>query len=207
MPIPEERRRGNGKTSEHHRCTPEQPQEYRCLDPIGTFRVYHRGLRLGQIDADGRDPVQGACARTEPRPHHPRRPRYNRRGGQSGQDHQYRPVAHRSHATLQSRHLYRAFRPHPLAVRRIAGEQGARLQAWALLLQRARRALRGLPGSGAVAHRNAVPAGCIRAMRRVPRGTFQPRDPAGSLQGSQYRRGARPDRRTAPSSSSRPSHP
>ncbi len=55
------------------------------------------------------------------------------------------------------------------------------LQAGALLVQRAWRALRSLPGPGRTAHRDAVPAGYLRAMRRVSWQPFQPRDPAGPL--------------------------
>ena len=58
-----------------------------------------------------------------------------------GQDHQHRPVTHWAHPTLQPRHLHRPVRPDPHPVCRAAREQDARLQARALLVQRARRAL------------------------------------------------------------------
>jgi excinuclease ABC subunit A len=37
----------------------------------------------------------------------------DRRAGAPGQDHQYRPVAHRAHAALQPGHLHRPVRPDP----------------------------------------------------------------------------------------------
>ena len=52
--------------------------------------------------------------------------------------------------------------------------QGARVQGGPLLLQRQGRALRGLQGRRPDQDRDALPAGCVRALRAVPRQALQP---------------------------------
>ena len=87
--------------------------------------------------------------------------------GAARQGDRHRPVADRAHAALQPRHLYRRLHPDPRMVRRAAGGQDARLQAGALLLQRQRRALRGLPGRRRDQDRDAFPARHLRHLRCV----------------------------------------
>ena len=74
-----------------------------------------------------------------------------------------------------------------------ATRQGARLRRRALLLQRRRRPLRGLPGRRRGQGGDALPARRLRALRRVPRPALQPRDAGGAVQGPQHRRGPRHD--------------
>ena len=52
-----------------------------------------------------------------------------------------------------------------------------------LLVQRQGRALRGLPGRRPDQDRDALPAGRVRHLRRLPRPALQPRDPRGQVQG------------------------
>ena len=72
------------------------------------------------------------------------------------------------------------FTPYPRALRRPPGEQGARLQGRALLLQRQGRALRGLPGRRHPAHRDALFARCLRDLRGLRRPPLRPGDPRGA---------------------------
>ena len=65
--------------------------------------------------------------------------------------------------------------------------RGARLRPGPLLLQRRRRALRGLPGRRRGEGRDALPARRLRALRRLPRPALQPRDAGGAVQGPQHR--------------------
>ena len=73
-------------------------------------------------------------------------------------------------------HLYRRLHADPRLVRRSSGSQGARLSARPLLLQRQGRPLRGLPGRRRHQDRDALPAGRLRHLRRLPRQALQPRD-------------------------------
>ncbi len=121
--------------------------------------------------------------------------RQDRGAGAYRQDHRDRPVAHRPHAALQSRHLYRRVPAHPRLVRRAAGVEGARLPAGALQLQRQGRPLRGVPGRRHAADRDALPAGRLRHLRPVQRRALQPRDARGEVQGQIHRRRAQHDGR------------
>ncbi len=96
----------------------------------------------------------------------------------------------RPHAALQSRHLHRAVHAHPRPVCHAAGIARARLQAGPLQLQREGRPLRSLPGRRAEAHRDEFPARRLRHLRRVPRPPLQSRDAAGEVQGLFHRRPA-----------------
>ncbi len=75
-----------------------------------------------------------------------------------------RPGAHRAHAPFEPGHLHRRLRPHPQALRGSARGQGARLPARPVLLQRARRALRGLRRRRHHQDRDALPARRVRAV-------------------------------------------
>ena len=80
-----------------------------------------------------------------------------------------RSVADRSHAALQPGHLHRPVHADPRSVCDAAGIARARLQARPLQLQREGRALRGLPGRRAEAHRDELSARRLRHLRRLPR--------------------------------------
>ncbi len=101
----------------------------------------------------------------------------------------------RAHAALQSRDLYRRLHADPRMVRRAARGQDARLQARALLVQRQRRPLRGLPGRRRHQDRDALFAGYLRHLRRVQGQALRPRDARDQVQGQVDRRRARHDGR------------
>ena len=65
----------------------------------------------------------------------------------------------------------------------------------AFLLQRARRALRALPGRRRAAGEDALPAGCRGALPGMPRAALHPRDPGGALSRLRHRPGAGADHR------------
>ena len=111
------------------------------------------------------------------------RARRDRRARTDRQGDRDRSVADRADAALESGDLYGAFHADPRFVRDAAGIARARLQAGALQLQREGRALRSVPGRRAEAHRDELPAGRLRDLRRVPRPALQPRDAAGEVQG------------------------
>ena len=173
-----------------------QPARHRRRVPARRLHLRHRRLRLRQVHARQRDPLQGHGGAPQPRHQAARRrARRHRRRQAAGQGHRHRPVAHRPHAALQPGHLHRRLRPHPRALRADAGEQAARLQAGPLQLQRQGRALRDLQGRRADQDRDALPAGRVRALRGLQGQALQPRDAGGPLQGQEHRRRARDDRR------------
>ena len=65
----------------------------------------------------------------------------------------------------------------------VAGGQGARLQAGSVLVQRARRSVRGVQGRRHDPDRDALPARRLRPVRDVSREAVQPRDARGAIQG------------------------
>ena len=101
------------------------------------------------------------------------------------------PGAHRAHPALEPGDLHRRVRPHPQALRPDGRGQGARLPAGALLVQRARRALRGLRRGRDDQDRDALPARRLRALRDLPRGPLQPRHARDHVPGQDDRRRAR----------------
>ena len=119
----------------------------------------------------------------------------DRGAGAARQGDRHRPEPDRPHAALQPRHLYRRLHPDPRMVRRAARGQDARLQARPLLLQRQRRALRGLPGRRRHQDRDAFPARHLRHLRRVQGQALRPRDAGDQVQGQVDRRRARHDGR------------
>ena len=129
------------------RRPPAQPAPHRRLVPGRFVHLRDRRLGLGQVDARQRDPLQGHGQSPEPRLQTAaRRARRHRRGRTTRQGHRHRPVAHRPHAALEPGDVHGRLRPHSAALRPDAGEQDARLQAWALQLQREGRTLRDLQG-------------------------------------------------------------
>ena len=113
---------------------------------------------------------------------------------QLDQDHRHRPVAHRPHAALQPRHLYRRVRPHPRRVCRHQRRSRPRLQGQPLQLQRQGRPLRGLLRRRHPQDRDALPLRRLRALRGLRRQALQPRNAGGALQGKKHLRGPGNDR-------------
>ncbi len=106
-----------------------------------------------------------------------------------------RPDADRPHAALEPGDLHRSLHPRPRALLADARGEGARLQAGPLLVQRARRPLRGVQGRRDDQDRDALPARRLRPLRDLPRPALQQGDARGPLQGQGDRRRARDVRR------------
>ena len=172
--------RQEGQGGERHR---QQPARRHRELPARHLHLRHRRLRRRQVDADHRDPVQDRLDAAERRPPDPGALRGGRGARASRQGHRHRPVADRPHPALEPRHLHRRLRPDPRLVRRPAREQGARLQARPLLLQRQGRPLRGLPGRRRHQDRDALPARRLRHLRDLQGQALQPRDAGGAVQG------------------------
>ena len=158
-------------------------------------RVRHRRLGLRQVDAHQRHAVpRGRAA--------PLRQRGGARAARRDPGHrvlrqgdQRRPEPDRPDAALESGHVHGTVHADPRALR--AGEVGARARLWAraLLVQRERRALRGVPGRRAHQGRDALPSRHLRALRRVPRAALQSRDARDPVQGEEHPRSAVDDGR------------
>ena len=168
-----------------------QPQEDRRRVPGRQVHLRHGRLRLRQVDARERHRLQGARQPAQPRAdeagHAPRR-RGHRRLRQGDRD---RPAADRAHAALEPGDVHRSLHAHPRALLADARGEGARLQAGALLVQRARRALRDVQGRRADQDRDALPARRVRRVRDVQGRALQPGDARGAVQGQDDRRRAR----------------
>ena len=120
---------------------------------------------------------------------------------QHRQGHPHRPVAHRPHAALQSRHLHRRLHAHPRTVRHAARSPRTRLQGRTLFLQRRRRPLRSLPGRRPAPHRNELPARRLCPMRSLRRQPLQPRNARSEVQRPLHRRHTRHAHRRRPARS------
>ena len=144
-----------------------QPEEHRRRDPARAADGRDRRQRIGQEHARARRHLRGAQAREgrlgPPDRRAPqargRRVRHRRRSRGSG--------AHRPHAAVQSRDLPQGVRPDPGALRRDEGRAIARAHGQPLLVQRARRPLRGVRRRGRGQGRDAVPRRRVRAVRAV----------------------------------------
>ena len=196
IPSPKERRKPTQRPQAHgQRRARQQPQEHHRRH---SARPVHRGdRRLGrrQVDLPHRDALSRGRPQALRRARDPRRAQGDRGARAARQGDRHRPEPDRAHAALEPRHLYRRLHPHPRMVRRAARGQGARLQARALLLQRQRRALRGLPGRRRHQDRDAFPARHLRHLRRVQGQALRPRDAGDQVQGQVDRRRARHDGR------------
>ena len=135
--------------------------------PLNTLTVHHRRERVGQVHAGARRALRRAQAREgrlgqeggRARPPRGARVRHRRRARRSDAD--------RPHAAIEPGDLPEGLRSDPRAVRRHQGREGARPDRQPLLVQRARRPLRGLPGRGRGEGRDAVPRRRLRALRAV----------------------------------------
>ena len=181
-PAPVGDRRARQQPQRHHRGYSARP-------------VHHRHRRVGrrQIHLPRRDALSRRGAQILGLTRNAGRARRDRRLGAARQGDRHRPIADRPHAAHQPRHLYRHFQPHPRIVRRAARGQDARLRARALLLQRQRRALRGVPGRRRDQDRDALPARRLCDLRRVQGQALRPRDAGDQVQRQIHRRRARHD--------------
>ena len=181
--------------AETHRRPRQQPEERHRRNSARAVHLRHRRVRRRQVDAADRHALQGAGAAAQRRQRSPGPLRPHRRHRAPRQGHRHRPVADRPHAALQPGHLYRRVHADPRMVRRPAREQGARLRARPLLVQRQGRALRGLPGRRRDQDRDALSARRLCHLRRLQGQALQPRDAGGPVQGQVHRRRARHDGR------------
>jgi energy-coupling factor transporter ATP-binding protein EcfA2 len=90
--------------------------------------------------------------------------RVDRGSGADRQGHRYRPEPHRQDAALESRNVHGRVGRRARAVRVHARLACTWLLAGALLVQRARRAVRGVQGRWPDQDRDALPAGRVRAL-------------------------------------------
>ena len=118
-----------------------------------------------------------------------------------------RPVADRADAAEQSGHVHGRVRRNPQGVCQHPRRPRPRLQGRPLQLQPQGRPLRGVPGPGAAADRNELPARPLRQLPGVRRQTLQPPDARNPLPRPLDRRRAGHDRWRRRRSSSRTSRP
>ncbi len=189
------RDRGAGRPPPDRQEAPEgdrragqQPQRGDRRNSGGDLHLHHRGVRRRQIHLHHRDALQGRGAQTAQRLGRPGAARADRGAGELRQGHRHRPVADRAHAAVEPGDLHGRLPADPGLVRRAAGGQGARLRAGAVLVQREGRTLRSLPGRRVDQDRDALPAGRVRDLRRLPRPPLQPRDAGDPVQGQVDRR-------------------
>ena len=162
--VPAKRRTPVGLHRDRGRRAAQPASEIDVKIPLGVFCVRDRRVRLGQVDARQRDPVQGGRQPAAPR-------------ASSG------PGAHRAVSGLDQLDkiinidqspIGRTPRSNPATYTGLfdhirdlysqhAGGAGARLQAGPLLVQREGRALRGLPRRRPDQDRDALPARRLRA--------------------------------------------
>ena len=117
IPVPEQRRKGNGKYLKVLGAAENNLRHIDVSFPLGTFTA------VTGVSGSGKSSLVNeilynrlACDlnRAKTRPGRARRPGG---GGVPGQGHQHRPVPHRAHAPVQSGHLHRAVQRHPGPVR------------------------------------------------------------------------------------------
>ncbi len=124
----------------------EQPEERRRRHPDRRPDRRDRRLRLGQVHARLRDPLQGAppaALRDGRSAGRARRARARRPDRQGDRD---RPVPDWPDPALEPGHLHQGLRRHPEDLRRDPGGEGPGVPARPVLVQRPGRAVRGLPG-------------------------------------------------------------
>ncbi len=119
----------------------EQPAERLGELPARQPRGGHRCLRLGQVDARQRHPLQRPRQQAQRCAARARPAQDGDRSRPARQGRPRRPEPDRTHAAVEPRDLHRRLRQHAQALRRDDGGQGARLPAGPVLLQRQGRPL------------------------------------------------------------------
>ena len=147
----------------------------------GKSTLVHDIIYPGHQAAEGRH----GAARGRAPPARGRGVRQRRRAGG--------PDAHRPVAAVEPGDLPEGVRPDPRAVRRHQGRPGGGPDGQPLLVQRARRPVRGLRGRGPGARRDAVPGRRVRALRRLRRPAIQAAGARRDAEGQERAPGARPD--------------
>ncbi len=195
IPIPADRRKGNGGSIVIRGCREHNLKGIDIELPLGLFACITgvSGSGKSTLLTDLLYPVISNEVMEHRLAH--RRLRRDRGTREHRQDHQHRPEPHRPHAPVQPRDLRRGLLRHPRPVRLAAGIEGARVEAGAVLLQREGRALRELPGRRHDQDRDELPARRLHHLRRVPRPPLQFRHPRRPVQGQEHLRGPRHDHR------------
>ena len=121
--------------------------------------------------------------------------RRHRRAQSRRQGRRHRSKPDRPHAAFESGHVHGPLHTDPRTVCADAGSALARLRPGTFQLQRQRRSLRSVPGRWSDQGRNALPAGHLRAVRRLQEQTLQPRNARRALQGQKHQRSAGNDGR------------
>ena len=150
-----------------------QPQGRHAPGAAGHADRRHRRVRIGQVDAGPRHALPGGRARVQGRVPAAGRVRRAHRSRIPQGRAAHRPGADRPHAALQSGHLREGVRRDPQALRRPAPRQDAGAQRRRVLVQRAGRALRVVPGRRLPEARDVLLRGCLRLLPGV-RGTPLP---------------------------------
>ena len=135
-----------------------QPQVDRRRLPGRALRGGDGRVRLGQVHARQRDPLQGAREQAQPHADEAGRPPRGRGHRVLRQGHRHRPDADRADASLEPGHVYRPLHARPRALLADAGVEDPRLQAGALLVQRQGRTLRVVQGRRDDQDRDALPS-------------------------------------------------
>ena len=191
-------RRADGSVEGHSRArrARQQPEESHRRHSVRIVHVRHRRVRFRQVDADQSHADAGCGARAEQGDHADRgRARRHRRTEPRRQGRRHRPEPDRPHAALESGDVHRSVHADPRTVRANAGSAQPRLSGRPLQLQRERRPLRSVSGRRPDQGRDALPAGHLRAVRRVQEQALQPRNARRALQGQEHQRSAGDDRR------------
>ena len=195
IPVPEARRKGNGKRLEVRGARHNNLRGVDAVFPLGTFVVVTGVSGSGKSEPDTGRPLPGPRAALLPRLGVSRGARRDPRARAPRQGDRDRPEPDRPHAAVEPGDLHQRVRTDPPAHGAHAGSQGARLSAGPVQLQRQGRSLRGVPGRRTDQDRDALPARHLRRVRSLRRAALRPRNAAGALQGSRHRRDPRPLRR------------
>ncbi len=181
IPVPAERRTGNGKVLRVIGAAENNLEACGCGLPPGHLHRGHRRLRQRQVLSGQRGALQAPGGGADAHEGPPGQVRPHRGPGISGQGGGHRPEPHRPHAPVQSRHLYGPVQRHPGPVRLHPGGQEPGLRSRAVQLQRPGRPVRGLLRRRPAENRDALPAGCVRSLRGLQGQAVQPGDPGGAL--------------------------